>query len=155
MTFVVPEAIANEARRRNDEGVRRLREESGRRIARQRSIGMSRCMLGAMVSMLLFVTLEARREYWVATAINAQARVDMACATFERRQTEIDVAKSEQLASAFDAEQIRRIEGRSRAALETARRLGLEQGCAIPALAPLPPPPRPSVFPVSAIWYAD
>ncbi len=60
---------------------------------------MSRCMLGAMLSMLFFVTLEARREYCIAAVVGAQEDAALACATFERRQTEIDTAKHEQLAA--------------------------------------------------------
>jgi hypothetical protein len=133
------EAIADEARRLNDDAVRRLRDESRRRVERHKP-GMSRCMLGAMVSMLLFVTLEARREYWVAKAVYAQADAALACSSFDRRQAEIDAVKREQLASAFDAEEVRRIHERTGAALEIARRFALEQGCATAA----PPPPEPT-----------
>jgi len=148
---VKSEAIADEARRRNDDAVRRLREESRRRVA-QRTPGMSVCMLGTMISMLLFVTLEARRQCYVARAWNAQAEAERACASFARRQSEIEGVKREQLASAFDAEEVRRIDARSRAQLETAHRFALEQGCVVPPLPPLPPPPRPTVFPVSDVW---
>ena len=60
---VVPEAIADAARRRSDEAVRRLRAESLRRIEGRRP-GMSPCMLGTMLSLLLFVALQSRRIYW-------------------------------------------------------------------------------------------
>jgi len=148
---VKSEAIADQARRRNDDAVRRLREESRRRVA-QRTPGMSVCMLGTMISMLLFVTLEARRQCHVARALNEQAEAERGCANFARRQSEIDGVKREQLAGAFDGEEVRRIDARAREQLETARRFALEQGCMVPALPPLPPPPRPTVFPVSDVW---
>jgi hypothetical protein len=72
---VVPEAIADETRRHGDEAVRRIREESRRRIAqRGRGAGPSRCMVGVMLAMLLFLALESRRAYWAhAASIAAQA----------------------------------------------------------------------------------
>jgi hypothetical protein len=64
---VVPEVSADESRRRrNDEAVRRLRAESRSRIARRRGAGMSSCMLGTMLSLLLFVALQSRRIHWAA-----------------------------------------------------------------------------------------
>jgi hypothetical protein len=72
---VVPEVSADESRRRrNDEAVRRLREESRSRIARGRTAGMSHCMLGTMLSLLLFVALQSRRIYW-AEAASAAAQL--------------------------------------------------------------------------------
>ena len=58
---VSPEANAEKARRR-DEAVRRLREESRRRIERGRGLVASRCLLGAVLSLTLFAALEARRD---------------------------------------------------------------------------------------------
>lgn len=70
---VVPEAIADAARRRSDEAVRRLREESRRRIGVRRP-GMSHCMLGTMLAMLLFVALNARRIYWASAQTEQSSR---------------------------------------------------------------------------------
>jgi hypothetical protein len=71
---VAPEAISDDACRRSDEAVRRLREESGRRIARRRTPGMSHCMLGTMLSMLLFVALNSRLIYWASAHSEESAR---------------------------------------------------------------------------------
>jgi hypothetical protein len=65
---VVPEVNADDRRHRSDEAVRRLREESRRRIERRRTAGMSHCMLGTMLAMLLFVALNARLIYWARHA---------------------------------------------------------------------------------------
>jgi hypothetical protein len=70
---VVPEAIADAARRRSDEVVQQLREESRRRIGVRRP-GMSHCMLGTMLAMLLFVALNARRIYWARAQAEENAR---------------------------------------------------------------------------------
>jgi hypothetical protein len=71
---VAPEVIADQARR-SDEAVRRLREESRRRIEqRGRAAPISRCMLGAMLGMLVFVTLQSRRIHQAEIAMAAQAR---------------------------------------------------------------------------------
>jgi hypothetical protein len=77
---VAPEAIAAEARRRSEDAVRQIREESGRRVAQRGRAGMSSCMLGVMVSMLLFVALQARSIHRAAKAapIAASARDDAA-----------------------------------------------------------------------------
>jgi hypothetical protein len=109
-------------------------------------------MLGAMISMLLFVALETRRQCCIARAFDAEAEAEQACAKFASRQREIDGAKRELLAGAFDAEEVRRIDARAREQLETARRFALEQGCMVPPLPPPPPTPRPTVFPVSDVW---
>jgi hypothetical protein len=58
---VVPEVSADDARRRSDEAVRRLRDESARRVAHAgRGAGISRCALGALLSLSLLATLGAR-----------------------------------------------------------------------------------------------
>ena len=133
------EAIADDARRRqNDDAVRRLREESRLRQLLRRP-GMSACILGTMVSLLLFLALEVRRQCLVAKAINAQVDAEWACANFDRRQQEIDAVRREQFAGAFDTAEVQRIEARAGAALETARRIAREQGCDSPAS---PEPPR-------------
>ena len=64
---------ADEARRHSDEAVRRLREESRRRIDGRRP-GMSHCMLGTMLAMLLFVALNARRIYWAGEQTEESVR---------------------------------------------------------------------------------
>jgi len=61
---VAPEVIVDESRRRNDEAVRRLREESRLRVERGRARGPTRCMLGTMLGLLVFVALESRRMHW-------------------------------------------------------------------------------------------
>ena len=66
--------IVDESRRRNEEAVGRLREESRRRIERGRAAGPSRCMLGVFLAMLVFVALESRRAHWAQTAVAAAAR---------------------------------------------------------------------------------
>ena len=95
--------IVDEPRRRNDEAVRRLREESRRRIERGRATGPTRCMLGTMLALLMFVALEIRRMHWQEVApIVAQARAAAACARFARRQAEIETASRDRIAAAFD-----------------------------------------------------
>jgi hypothetical protein len=71
---VAPDVIVDESGRRSDEAVRRLREESRRRIERGRAAGPSRCMLGIFLAMLVFVALESRRAHWAQTAGAAAAR---------------------------------------------------------------------------------
>ena len=64
---------ADQVRRHSDEAVRRLREESRRRIDARRP-GMSHCMLGTMLAMLLFVALNSRRIYWAHQQMDESAR---------------------------------------------------------------------------------
>jgi hypothetical protein len=137
---VAPEVKTDDTGRRHDDAVRRLRDESRRRIERGRVAGMSSCILGTMVAMLLFVALEARRMYWIGTAIDASARGAAACEQFGRRQLEIDAATRELRASAFDAEQVRLIEAHVGEELATARRFALAAGCEAAALPPAPAP---------------
>jgi hypothetical protein len=142
---VAPEVIVEESRRRSDEAVRRLREESRLRIERGRAGGPSLCMLGTMLALLLFVALESRRMHWQEVApIVAQARAEAACERFARRQAEIDDVTRDRLAGAFDAEERRRIGVRSAEQLETARRFAREQGCE-PVTVASPEPPKPEV----------
>ena len=141
---MTPEALADEARRRNDEAVRRLREESRLRIERGRAAGPTRCMLGTMLALLLFVALESRRLHWQEVApIVAHAREAAACERFARRQAEIEDVARDRMAGAFDVEERRRIGVRSAEQLATARRFALEQGCEAAALQP-PPPAEPA-----------
>jgi hypothetical protein len=149
------DAIAD-GRRRSDDAVRRLREESARRIARCRVPGMSQCMLGTMVALLLFVALQARRIHWIAEANDAWARGLAACTNYERRRVEIEVTARERMAAAFDVEQRRSIEVRLFDQMTTAHRFALEAGCeAAPPPRPLPTPPKPCCLPVSAVWYVE
>jgi hypothetical protein len=70
---VAPEVIADERRRGGEEAVRRIRAESLRRIVLQgRAAGLSRCMLGTFVALLLFVALESRRAHWARIAVAAE-----------------------------------------------------------------------------------
>ncbi len=62
--------IVDEHRRRNDEAVRRLREESRLRVERGRATGPTRCMLGTMLALLMFVALESRRMHWQEVALS-------------------------------------------------------------------------------------
>jgi hypothetical protein len=143
---VTPEVIVDEPRRRSDEAVRRIREDSRLRIQRGRAGGPTRCMLGTMLALLLFVALESRRMYWQHVApIVAQARAEEACARFARRQAEIEAATRERLAAALDWGEIGRIGARGAEETVIARRFALEQGCDAAALAP-PEPPRPAVW---------
>jgi len=138
---VAPQVIADESRR-SDEAVRRLREESRQRIERGRPRGPTRCMLGTMLALLVFVALESRRLHWQEVApIVANAREAAACERFARRQAEIEAVTGDMMASAFDDEERRRIGVHIAEELETARRFALEDGCAaaaavLPALAP-------------------
>jgi hypothetical protein len=127
---VVPEAHADENRRRSDEAVRRLREESRLRIERGRAGGPTRCMLGTMLALLLFVALESRRMHWQEVApIVAHAREAAACERFARQLAEIEDVTRDQMASAFDAEERSRIQVHSAEEFETVRRFALERGC--------------------------
>ena len=133
--------IVDGPRRRSDEAVRRLREESRRRIERGRAAGPTRCMLGTMLALLVFVALESRRMHWQEVApIVAQARAEAACELFARRQAEIEDVTRDRMASAFDAEERSRIGRHSAEELETARRFALEQGCETTAPPPAEPP---------------
>jgi hypothetical protein len=150
---VKSEAIAEEARRRNDDAVRRLREESRQRVAR-RTPGMSVCMLGMMVSMLLFLSLETRRQCAIAQAQNAETdAAERACANYARRRAKIEAVRREVIASSwFSDEDLRRIDDQTRTALEMARGYAVEKGCMVPPLPPPAPATPPGVFPVSDVW---
>jgi hypothetical protein len=138
---VARQVIAEEARRRSDEAVRRIREDSRRRIERGRAAGPSRCMLGTMVALLIFVALESRRMHWQEVApIVAQTRAVAACELFARRQAEIEDMTRDRMASAFDAEERSRIASHRAEELETALRFAREQGCVPTAVAPSDPP---------------
>ena len=141
---MAPQVIAEKSRRSN-EAVRRIRDESRLRIERSRAGGPSRCMLGTMLALLLFVALESRRMHWQEVApVIAHAREAAACERFARRQAEIEDVTRDRMAGAFDAEERRRIGVRSAEQLETARRFAREQGC-VPAAAVAPPePPQPA-----------
>ena len=129
--------IVDEPRRRSDEAVRRLREESRLRIERGRAAGPTRCMLGTMVALLIFVALESRRMYWAEAApIVAKARAEEACAQFARRQCEIERAEREAIAAALDLAVIGRIGARATEETMIARRFAVEQGCDAAVLAP-------------------
>lgn len=129
--------IVDESRRRNEEAVGRLREESRRRIERGRAAGPSHCMIGTMVALLMFVALESRRMHWAKAApIAAQTRAGEACARFARRQAEIEAASRERIAAAFDLGEIGRIGARAAEESVIARRFAVEQGCDAAALAP-------------------
>jgi len=135
--------IAEESRR-SDEAVRRLREESRLRIERGRATGPTRCMLGTMLALLVFVALESRRMHWQEVApIVAHAREAAACERFSRRQAEIEDVTRDRLAGAFDAEERRRIGVRSAEQMATARRFGRAQGCEVAE--PPPEPPKTAV----------
>jgi hypothetical protein len=62
-----------------DEAVRRLREESGRRLEREARRGVvSRCGLGAVLALLSFVSLEVQRSHLrqaAPIAVHARAGV--------------------------------------------------------------------------------
>jgi hypothetical protein len=136
---VAPEVIVDGPRRRNDEAVWRLREESRLRVERGRAGGPTRCMLGTMLALLIFVALESRRMHWQEVApIVAQARAEAACEMFARRQAEIEDVTRDRMASAFDAEERSRIGLHSAEELETARRFAREQGCEKTSSAPPP-----------------
>jgi hypothetical protein len=155
MKIVKADGLADEARRRSDDAVRRLRAESGRRRA-LRAAGMSSCMLGTMVALALFVALQARRIHWIAEANEARARAAAACAHYQVRLAEIEAAQRDAMASAFDAEQKRSIDEWTFARATTARRFAVEDGCeSAPAVPPLAPIEKPRVFPVSDVWYVD
>jgi hypothetical protein len=141
---VAPEVIVDGPRRRNDAAVRRLREESRLRVERGRAGGPTRCMLGTMLALLIFVALESRRLHWQAVApIVAQTRAAAACEVFARRQAEIEDVTRDRMASAFDAEERRRIGLHIAEELETARRFARQQGCEVAE--PPPEPPKPAV----------
>lgn len=128
--------IVDESRRRNEEAVGRLREESRRRIERGRARGPSHCMIGTMVALLMFVALESRRMHWAKAApIAAHTRADEACARFARRQAEIEAASRERIAAALDLGEIGRIGARAAEETVTARRFAVEQGCDAAVLA--------------------
>jgi hypothetical protein len=83
---VVPEVNADERLHRRDEAVRRLREESRRRIERRRAAGISRCMLGTMVALLMFVALESRRIHWAEVQNQKIARDEIASQEVARQE---------------------------------------------------------------------
>ena len=116
---VVPEAIADVARIRSDEAVRRLREESRRRIERvARRALVSRCALGAFMSLTLLAFQEARisRLQQEAAALQAtatRARGEAACADMAAKRAAIEtdmyqrLVTHERLVSVTEEERIR------------------------------------------------
>ena len=88
---VAPEVNADEARRHSGEAVRRLREESRRRIERGRRPGMSHCMLGTMLAMLLFVAVECAAHTWAGE--QTEESVAPACARAQRQTVEMPRAE--------------------------------------------------------------
>ena len=111
-------------------------------------------MLGMMVSMLLFLSLETRRQCAIAQAQNAETdAAERACANYARRRAKIEAVRREVIASSwFSDEDLRRIDDQTHTALEMARGYAVEKGCMVPPLPPPRPAYPPGVFPVSDVW---
>jgi len=135
---VGPQAIANEARWRSDEAVRRLREESAQRIEqrnRWRAFS-SWCALATLASGISLVALDARDA---AVQAGERGRAEAACARLARREMEIQVAMNNRLAGMLDADEKQRTRVRAGEHLATARRIAREDGCEA-AVGPMTPP---------------
>jgi hypothetical protein len=140
-----------------DEAVRRLREESARRIARaRRGAVVSRCALGGVLSLALFASVEARREAPLAvativapppapdpTVARERDRKEM-CARLLSASYHLRLELGGRLARAHGKKQHTRIWAEMRAKHDPLARLEVERGCPV---APLTPEELPRIQP--------
>jgi hypothetical protein len=135
---VAPEVSADDARRRSDEAVRRLREESGRRIDRQYrwrafSSWCALATLGAGISLAALDAHEARlhqqEQAAFRTAAERDARIANACAGRTARFSAIEKEMGERLRGAMSGTEQAHIRAHAEARRAAATNAAADLGC--------------------------
>ena len=156
---VVPEAIADAARLRSDEAVRRLREESRRRIERvARRALVSRCAVGAFMSLTLLAFQEARisrlrQEAAASQPTATRARVEAACAEMAAKHAAIETDMYQRLVTherRVSVTEEERIRAEAALSFRLASDAAADQGCGVS-----PKPASKQVFPKEPRFWRE